>query len=122
MKPGIYRCIKDYHSPYPDSILFNKDEKVQIGEKFEGDPDWKDWIRCQAPDSREAWIPGSYLRIDENIGFLLRDYDARELSISIGDVLEIREIVNGFGLAEKKDGVRGWVPMNHLQADPDHKT
>ena len=117
MKPGTYRCVKDYHTPYPDSIHFFKGEIVQMGEEFDGDPDWKDWVRCQASGGREAWIPKSYL--DENEGSLLRDYDARELSLSIGEVLEIREIVYGFGLAEKKDGSQGWAPMNHLEATLD---
>lgn len=121
MEPGTYRCIKEYVSPYPDSILFLKGERVQIGEEYEEEPDWKDWVRCQARDNREAWIPNSYLEVKENEGSLLQDYDARELSLSVGEVLEITEIVNGFGLAEKMDGELGWVPMNHLEAFSDNE-
>ena len=117
---GTYRCIKEYRSPYPDSIAFIKGERVLIGEEYEGDPDWIDWIRCQAPDRREAWIPKSYLVINGDEGSLVRDHDALELSLSIGDVVEISEIVKGFGLAEKNDGRRGWAPMNHLEAIPDN--
>ena len=121
MKLGTYRCIKEYLSPYPDSIMFSKGERVQIGEEYEGDPDWKDWIRCQASNNREAWIPKLYLVINEDEGVLLREYDALELSLSVGDVLEIREIVNGFGRAEKMNGEQGWAPMNHLEAVPDNE-
>jgi hypothetical protein len=120
--PGIYRCTKDYHSPYPDSILFFKGERVRIGEEYDGDPDWKDWVRCQTANGNEAWIPKSYLKIDGNEGSLLQDYDARELSVTIGEILEVTEIVNGFGLAEKKDGQHGWVPMNHLETYPENES
>jgi hypothetical protein len=120
MKPGIYKCNKDYHTPYPESILFIKGERVQIGEEFDEDPDWTGWIRCLAGDNREAWIPKSFLKIEGNEGFLLQDYDARELNASVGDLFKIIDIVNGFGQAENKDGERGWVPMNHLETNSEN--
>lgn len=113
-----YRCIKNYQSPYPESILFRKGEVVVVGEEYEQDPDWRNWIRCQAEDGREAWVPKQYLKINKETGIFLRDYDARELNLAIADVIHIREIVNGFGMAQKQNGDKGWAPMNHLEIYP----
>lgn len=111
---AVYACIKDYISPYPDSIPFRKGELVSVGEEFGEDPDWQDWINCQGSNGRKAWVPKQFLSIEEEKGTFTRDYDALELSIRVGEELLIREIVNGFGLAENADGQRGWVPMKHL--------
>ena len=40
-----------------------------------------------------------------------------ELSIQIGEELAIDEIVNGFGMSEKANGIRGWVPMKNLEIE-----
>lgn len=110
----IYTCIKDYTSPYPDSIPFRKGEQVTIGEEFVEDPDWRDWINCQGSNGRKAWVPKQFLSIQAEMGTFTQDYDARELTILVGEELLIKEIVNGFGLAENTNGQRGWVPMKHL--------
>jgi hypothetical protein len=39
-----------------------------------------------------------------------------ELSVVIGETLKVHEIVNGFGMAEKSNGTRGWVPMRNLES------
>ncbi|MCK4801658.1 MAG: hypothetical protein KAS84_06680 [Anaerolineales bacterium] len=114
MKPKVFSCIQHYSSPYPDSIPFRKGEQVAVGEEFVGDPDWQDWINCQGSNGRRAWVPKQFLSIQDEKGAFTRDYDARELTIRVGEELLIREEVNGFGLAENGDGQQGWVPMKHL--------
>ena len=61
--------------------------------------------------------PKQFLEISKDEGTFTRDYNAMELSLSVGDVLEVDEIVNGFGMAEKADGDRGWVPMKNLMLE-----
>jgi len=112
-----YRVIADYQSPYPDPIIFRKGEKVQIGKEFTEDPDWKDWVWCEGENGNKAWVPKQYLKMEAGLGVFLNGYDARELSVATGEVLTIYEKVNGFGLAEKPDGKRGWVPLRNLQPE-----
>ncbi|MBN2601381.1 MAG: hypothetical protein JXR87_05275, partial [Candidatus Marinimicrobia bacterium] len=110
-----YHVIKTYQSPYPNPVIFNKGDSVIIGKEFHDIPDWKDWVWCKYKTGCRAWIPKQYLVISGNLGILNRDYNARELSVEPGEIISIFEIINGFGMAEKSDGDKGWVPLNHLE-------
>lgn len=112
-----YRVIVDYQSPYPDPIIFHQGETVQVGKEFTNDPDWKDWIWCEGEHDNKAWVPKQYLKTEAGSGVFLTDYNARELSVTVGEVITVYEIVNGFGMAEKQNGERGWVPLKNMQSE-----
>jgi len=114
-RPKSYRVIRDYQSPYPEPIVFCKGEEVKVGKEFTEDPDWKDWVWCEGKNDNKAWIPKQYLEIHANEGIFITDYNALELSVVVDEMLNIHEIVNGFGMAERPDGTRGWVPMKNLE-------
>jgi hypothetical protein len=115
-KPQRYHVIRDYQSPYPNPIVFHTGEEVEVGSEFGEDPDWKDWIWCEGEHENKAWVPKQYLKIHANRGIFITDYNAMELSVVIGETLKVHEIVNGFGMAEKSNGTRGWVPMRNLES------
>ena len=117
VKPERYRVIKDYKSPYPDPIVFQKGEKVKVCQEFTEDPDWENWVWCEGRDDRKAWVPKQYLDVDGRKGIFNRDYNAMELSVQTGEILVIHEIVNGFGMSEKPNGTKGWVPMRNMKID-----
>jgi hypothetical protein len=50
-------------------------------------------------------------------GVFNRDYDAMELSVQVGEELVVYEIVNGFGMSEKTNGTKGWVPMKNMEIE-----
>lgn len=112
-KPERYRVVRDYESPYPHPICFLKGELVKVGQEFKEDPDWKNWVWCEG-NNKKAWVPKQYIKILGTNGIFERDYDALELSVQVGEKLIVHEIVNGFGLSEKPDGTKGWVPMRNL--------
>ena len=112
-----YTVIQAYKSPYPDPIIFQKGDIVEVGKEFTEDPDWVNWVWCETADNRQAWVPDQYLDISQNQGIFNREYNAMELSVSVGEGLFVHEIVNGFGKAEKSSGEIGWVPMNCLEMD-----
>lgn len=114
VKPKHYRVIKDYKSPYPDPVVFQRGEKVKVGQAFKEDPDWKNWIWCEGKNNKNAWAPKQYINIDGTSGIFIEDYDAMELSVQIGERLVVFEIVNGFGMSEKANGTRGWVPEKNM--------
>jgi hypothetical protein len=117
VKPEHYVVIKDYKSPYPDPIVFQKGEKVEVCQEFKEDPDWKNWIWCEGKDDKKAWVPKQYLNVDGRNGIFNRDYDAMELSVQVGEILVVYEIVNGFGMSEKPDGTKGWVPIRNMEIE-----
>ena len=114
---GSYRVIKDYVSPYPESIFFHKGEWVKVGKKFKEDPDWQSWVWCEGENGKKAWVPEDFLDSDGKNGIFNREYDARELSVRVGEVLTVFKVVNGFGMSEKPDGARGWVPMRNMKIE-----
>lgn len=116
-KAKRFRVISDYESPYSEPIIFHKGEIVIIGKEFKDDPDWKDWIWCEGKNNNEAWVPKQYLEIEADRGRFLRDYNALELSISSGESIDVYETINGFGMAEKQNGERGWVPLKNLRVE-----
>jgi hypothetical protein len=45
--PRKYRVIEEYKSPYPNPIVFQEGEQVEIEKEFTDDPDWKNWVWCK---------------------------------------------------------------------------
>jgi hypothetical protein len=114
--PGYFRCIKEYKTPYPGSIIFRKGEQVLLGDEYDEDPAWKGWIRCQGTEDQIAWIPEDYLDIQGDRAHLIKEYDARELNLTLNEVVNISDFINGFGKASNQSGEIGWVPLNHLES------
>ena len=120
MEPEYYKVIKSYQSPYPDPIIFKKNDKIKVGRKFEEDPDWQNWIWCEGEQNRKAWVPIQYITIDGVNGTFNRDYSATELDVSNGESIIVFEKINGFGMAEKSNGTRGWIPLRNLERIEKH--
>ncbi len=114
-KPERYRVIKDYESPYPNPVIFQKGEEVRVGQVFKEDPDWENWIWCEGKNGKKAWAPRQYVNINGIKGTFNRNYNAMELSVKTGEALAVYEVVNGFGMSKKPDGKRGWVPMRNMK-------
>jgi hypothetical protein len=115
MTSQYYIVIRDYESPYPDPRVFQKGEQVKIFNKFNEDPDWKNWIWCVGKNGKKAWVPLEYLNVDGRNGTFNREYNSMELSVKAGEILIVCEIVNGFAMSEKLDGTRGWVPIRNMK-------
>ena len=90
---------------------------VQVGKEYTDNPEWKGWIWCEREHENKAWVPKQYLKIEAGSGVFLNDYNARELSVTVGEVISVFEVINGFGMSEKQNGKRGWVPLKNLQLE-----
>jgi hypothetical protein len=106
-----YKVEKEYETPYPDSITFEKGEKVRIVDKENDEPDWPNWAWGEGENKTKAWIPKQYLNIKGNVGILNMDYDAKELSVAIGETLTAHTILNGFVFAANANGETAWTPL-----------
>ena len=116
-KTHYYRVTEEYISPYPHPIIFQKGDSVKIGEEFTENPEWEKWIWCEGTNNRKAWVPKQYLDVRGKKGTFKREYNAMELSVSVGDRLCVYESLNGFAFAEKTDGVSGWVPLKNIKLE-----
>jgi len=110
-----YKVIKEYISPYPDSIIFKKGEIVKPGKEYTDNPNWKNWIWCEGQSNNKAWVPKQYISIENKKCIFKEEYDALEISVLAGEELLIYEEINGFVKAEKANGEIGWVPFENLK-------
>lgn len=110
-----YRVTEAYRSPYPGPIIFHAGEQVTLGKEFNEDPDWMDWVWCEGQRGNKAWAPKQFLEMEAGKGVFKTEYNALELSVSVGEVLIVHDVVNGFAMAEKSDGSLGWVPLKNLR-------
>ena len=79
------------------------------------DTDFPGWIWATSLASgKSGWVPEQFLSIDGDRAQSLRDYSARELSVSEGEIVTIREELLGWALVETESGASGWVPGSHL--------
>jgi hypothetical protein len=106
------RVIESYQRPYDDPI------KVSAGEPVVPDlnklTDIEGWIWCTSRDGRSGWAPRSWLKQSATGWCLDRAFDAMELTISRGEVLEAIFEESGFYWARRQDGESGWVPCRNV--------
>ena len=67
------------------------------------------WHPCEI-EGHQTYVPTSFIEI----GVLVREYNPTELVQSMGDILEIREIVNAWLVATNKNGETGWIPAESV--------
>ena len=111
-KKRFAKVIADYKSAYPDPFFVRKSDKLTIGQK---DSPWPGWLWCTAANGENRWLPKSYLEINGDIGTVLYDYSAVELTVSIGEQLKIIKEAEGWYWCENGGGQMGWVPGENVE-------
>ena len=76
---------------------------------------WRGWLWCVPADGPSGWVPSAFVRRDGASGVALRDYDASELTVKPGDVLEALEEESGWLRCLAADGAVGWVPLECVE-------
>ena len=100
------KVIKKYTSEFPNPLNLKTGELVNINH-MKNNPGWKFCIS----KNNKGWIPESYLNIiDGNIGRLKKDYNANELSLKEGEILELLHEEAGWYWCKTKEGIFGWYP------------
>jgi len=82
---------------------FEKGTLVSLAK--EEDEDFLGWYACEI-EGHESYVPIAFVRD----GKLTRDYNPTELIQKVGDILEVKEIVNAWLFATNDSGVTGWIP------------
>jgi hypothetical protein len=106
------RVILPYQSQYPDAIVVCKGDALVVGQK---DTEWLGWVWCTAPSGKCGWVPQRIISLDGDTCQALVDYDAKELTVAIGDELILFELESGWFLAQTGNGLKGWIPDNHIE-------
>ncbi|MBU0491454.1 MAG: SH3 domain-containing protein [Chloroflexi bacterium] len=76
---------------------------------------WEGWLWCITPDGRTGWVPEPWVDLAGDAGVMAHDYDAAELTVAPGDVLEGLLTVSSWLLAISPAGQQGWVPLECVE-------
>lgn len=93
---------------------------VKRGEVIEGQEkktEWEGWLWCCTSQGINGWIPKNYLQgCQDNPGHYsaLRDYNARELAVNIGQSVLILDEESGWAFVQTDSHEEGWVPLKNL--------
>jgi hypothetical protein len=110
-----YIVIENHSTKFPDPIILKQGEKIIIGE--ESSINWPNWVFCTKTDgSNKGWVPKQIIKYEDNYGYIIDDYSAKELDIDKGAVVEgIKELNGWLWLKNKKTNETGWVPIDKLK-------
>lgn len=108
-----YIVTQAYENSNPAPIELSAGEEVCVGERFQEDEQWPNWIRCVSKRTgKSGWTPVQILQIDGEIGIATADYTAKELTVAVGDAVCGHGELNGWiWCVRKSDGQSGWVPQ-----------
>jgi hypothetical protein len=110
----LVRVIEEYQAPYPDPIQAKADDEVVVD--LSRKTDIVGWVWCANSAGKSGWVPNVYVEINDNQGRLLKDYNAIELTIHVGDVLTVYKEESSFYWASNQAGDQGWVPIKNVEA------
>ena len=107
-----YRVIREYVSEFPNPLIQKKGDMLHVEEK---ETQWDGWLWCTLPDRKSGWVPESYLERVGDQGTMLQDYNATELTVQSGEILQVFSEAAGWYLCSKENGEKGWVPAENLE-------
>jgi len=110
------RVIKGHKRTYDDPMHVKQGEVMRVTKREL----WNDcypWLWCIATSGKEGWMPESFVEVNGEQGIALRDYNAIELTVTIGDNLTIIDEANGWYWVQSVRRSYGWVPLDCVAVD-----
>ncbi|WP_035187291.1 SH3 domain-containing protein [Alteribacter aurantiacus] len=106
-----YAVKKAHESNYPNPISLRKGERVLVGEAYDGEEDWPDWLFCTTEDGKSrGWVPAQLIDREST---LIEDYCARELTIRPGEQVNVVKELNGwYWVKNRRTNKEGWIPKD----------
>jgi len=107
-----YQVIQAHQPSAPDGLVGIAGDRLS----FERRPsEHEGWLWCRNMHGRRSWVPEDWLRIEGQYAILLRDYVAKELTISEGELLTVELLESEWALCQNQAGEEGWVPLTCLK-------
>ena len=106
MSTARRRVRIDYVAQYPNPIQGRVGQSVIVVRR---DSRYPEWVWCSGPEGREGWVPLVVLQMNEEDAVLVRDYDARELTVTAGDDVDVHEEIGSWLRVSSVDGRTGWT-------------
>ena len=88
---------------------------MAVGEK---ESEWPGWVWCTNRAGKSRWVPEEYIERTGNSCVMLRDHEAAELSVTVGEVLTITgEEESDWVWCANQAGQSGWVPLGNVSME-----
>lgn len=111
LRTGTLTTTAPYTAAYPDPLKVRAGDCLTIGQR---DPDYPGWVWCTSKSAKSGWVPENYLAIEGDQGLMRHDYDATELTVAAGEMVELLGSESGWGLCRTAEGHIGWLPLSIL--------
>jgi hypothetical protein len=116
---GKYCEVIKVHEPSTsDPLVIIKGEKLKFEEKK---TEFQGWIWCINKNVKGGWVPRNYVKVVGKECEALENYDAIELSVSIGEKFIIEKEESGWFWVSNNEGKTGWVPIENVKLIEDIK-
>ena len=106
-----YRITEPHTSGPGDALVVSKGETLRFERMA---TEWVGWLWCITDGGRTGWVPEAWVEIEGDTCVMLREYDATELAVAIGDEVTGDLIESGWVHVRNDQGRTGWVPERVL--------
>ena len=111
--PQRVRVVRSHISSVPDPVRFVTGDALSIGHH---DQQWRSYVWCTDQSGHAGWVPDFYLEMTgAHEATALRDYDATELTVAKGEVLDVLDEAGGWYLCRSESEISGWVPSDCVE-------
>ena len=106
------RVVSEYQSAYTEPFVIRAGEKLTAGDRVS---EWAGWVWCTNQMGKSRWVPEKYLARKGNVCTALCDYEATELAVRVGEILELGQEESDWVWCANQSGQSGWVPLDRIQ-------
>ena len=112
--PHSVRVAVSRARDHVENIHIREGDAIVVGHRNQQFPEF---VWCAAEDGHHGWVPEQFLHMEgPREATALRDYDASQLTVVKGDLLEALEQVGAWVRCRNSAGAEGWVPETCLEA------
>jgi hypothetical protein len=95
------------------TISIRPGDVVGVGHRNQQYPEF---LWCASEDGHQGWVAESYLEMtSEKEAVAVKDYDAAQLTVVEGELLDALDEQGAFVLCRNDAGAQGWVPGRLLE-------
>jgi SH3-like domain-containing protein len=110
------RVIESRPRDHVVTIHVSPGDVVGVGHRNQQYPEF---LWCASEDGHQGWVAESYLEMSsETEAVALKEYDAAQLTVVEGEVLDVVDEQGAFLLCRNAAGAQGWVPRRVLEDAP----
>jgi hypothetical protein len=112
-QPRKVRVTESRPRDHVVTIHLGPGDVVGVGHRNQQYPEF---LWCASEDGHQGWVAESYLEMtSETEAVTLREYDAAQLTVVEGEVLDALDEQGAFVLCRNDAGAQGWVPSRLLE-------